>query len=182
MAPGPLYFGLCGDAEGKKTEKFVFRSALRPNQISFSHNQDPNQTLLSPDLTRCSLAVALLVWCWSARSCRRCLRLGLRGHGLRRGDGNAVEPPLVANHLEHEIEIDLLGPCRDVAAEMQHSALIERGHGGELRCEQSGAVEIEIASPQIGKTARDRRQCCAPGNRALRDRAAPCSCLSGWHH
>jgi hypothetical protein len=34
-------FGLCGDAEGKKTEKFVFRSALRPNQISFSHNQDP---------------------------------------------------------------------------------------------------------------------------------------------
>ena len=34
-------FGLCGDVEGKKTEKFVFRSALRPNQISFSHNQDP---------------------------------------------------------------------------------------------------------------------------------------------
>ena len=37
-------FGLCGDAEGKKTEKFVFRSALRPNQISFSHNQDPKLT------------------------------------------------------------------------------------------------------------------------------------------
>ena len=37
-------FGLCGDAEGKKTEKFVFRSALRANQISFSHNQDPNRT------------------------------------------------------------------------------------------------------------------------------------------
>ena len=38
-------FGLCGDVEGKKTEKFVFRSALRPNQISFSHNQDPSRTL-----------------------------------------------------------------------------------------------------------------------------------------
>jgi hypothetical protein len=25
----------------KKCKKFVFRSALRPNQISFSHSQDP---------------------------------------------------------------------------------------------------------------------------------------------
>jgi hypothetical protein len=32
-------FGLCGDVEGNKTEKFVFRSGLRPNQISFSHNR-----------------------------------------------------------------------------------------------------------------------------------------------
>ena len=30
-------FGLWGHAESKKTQKFVFRSALRPNQISFSH-------------------------------------------------------------------------------------------------------------------------------------------------
>jgi hypothetical protein len=37
-------FGLRGDAEGKKTEKFVFRSTLRPKEISFSHNQDPEQT------------------------------------------------------------------------------------------------------------------------------------------
>ena len=29
----------------KKTQKFVFRSALRPNQISFSHDQDPLLTL-----------------------------------------------------------------------------------------------------------------------------------------
>jgi hypothetical protein len=29
------------------------------------------------------------------------ISLGLRGRGLRRGDGNAVEPPPVANHLEH---------------------------------------------------------------------------------
>jgi hypothetical protein len=34
-------FGLCGDAEGKKPEKFVFRSSLRPNQISFSHKPRP---------------------------------------------------------------------------------------------------------------------------------------------
>ena len=34
-------FGLYGHAESKKTQKFVFRSALRPNQISFSHDQDP---------------------------------------------------------------------------------------------------------------------------------------------
>src|SRR5262245_38168135 len=79
-------------------------------------------------LTRCRLAVALLVCCWSARSCRRRLRLGLRGRGLRRGDGNAVEPPPVANYLEHEIEIGLLRPRRDVAGQMQHAALIERGH------------------------------------------------------
>ena len=32
-----------GHAESKKTQKFVFRSALRPNQISFSHDQDPNR-------------------------------------------------------------------------------------------------------------------------------------------
>ena len=34
-------FGLYGHAESKKTQKFVFRSALRPNQISFSHGQEP---------------------------------------------------------------------------------------------------------------------------------------------
>jgi hypothetical protein len=33
-----------GHAESKKTQKFVFRSALRPNQISFSHSQDPMQS------------------------------------------------------------------------------------------------------------------------------------------
>src|SRR5262249_37241326 len=38
-------FGLYGHAESKKTQKFVFRSALRPNQISFSHGQDPLETL-----------------------------------------------------------------------------------------------------------------------------------------
>jgi hypothetical protein len=27
------------------TQKFVFRSALRPNQISFSHSQDPERTI-----------------------------------------------------------------------------------------------------------------------------------------
>ena len=38
-------FGLYGHAESKKTQKFVLRSALRPNQISFSHGQDPKATL-----------------------------------------------------------------------------------------------------------------------------------------
>ena len=89
--------------------------------------------------------------CWSARSCRRCLRLGLRRRGLRRGDGNAVEPPLVSNHLEHEIEIDLLRPRRDVAGQMQHAALIERGHDCELRRQQCRTIEIEIATSQVGK-------------------------------
>jgi hypothetical protein len=37
-------FEPCGHAESKKTQKFVFRSALRPNQISFSHSQDPQAT------------------------------------------------------------------------------------------------------------------------------------------
>ena len=37
-------FGIYGHAESKKTQKFVFRSALRPNQISFSHDQDPKRT------------------------------------------------------------------------------------------------------------------------------------------
>jgi hypothetical protein len=32
-------FEVYGRAESKKTQKFVFRSALRPNQISFSHDQ-----------------------------------------------------------------------------------------------------------------------------------------------
>ena len=41
-------FGLYGHAESKKTQKFVFRSALRPNQISFSHSQDPHRTSKSP--------------------------------------------------------------------------------------------------------------------------------------
>jgi hypothetical protein len=39
-------FGLYGHAERKKTQKFVFRSALRPNQISFSHDQDPKATCI----------------------------------------------------------------------------------------------------------------------------------------
>ena len=37
-------FGLYGHAESKKTQKFVFRSALRPNQILFSHDQEPKRT------------------------------------------------------------------------------------------------------------------------------------------
>ena len=38
-------FGLYGHAESKKTQKFVFRSTLRPNQISFSHGQDPTSDI-----------------------------------------------------------------------------------------------------------------------------------------
>jgi hypothetical protein len=33
-----LNFEACGRAQSKKTQKFVLRSALRPNQISFSHS------------------------------------------------------------------------------------------------------------------------------------------------
>src|SRR6476661_7375452 len=40
----PWNFRLYGHAENKKTQKFVFRSASRPNQISFSHDQDPSAT------------------------------------------------------------------------------------------------------------------------------------------
>ena len=58
-------FGLYGHAESKKTQKFVFRSALRPNQISFSHDQDPQE--------RCS-----------ALNCC-CAKLGIRG---RSSQGN----------------------------------------------------------------------------------------------
>ena len=36
-APGILGLRSCGE---QKKQKFVFRSALRPNQISFSHDQD----------------------------------------------------------------------------------------------------------------------------------------------
>src|SRR5262249_3584823 len=43
-------FGLYGHAESKKTQKFVFRSALRPNQISFSHDQNPIRTWTAQDL------------------------------------------------------------------------------------------------------------------------------------
>jgi hypothetical protein len=32
-------------AESKKMQKIAFRSTLRPNQISFSHSQDPNRTI-----------------------------------------------------------------------------------------------------------------------------------------
>ena len=31
----------------EKTQKFVFRSALEPNQFSFPHSQDPKQTSLA---------------------------------------------------------------------------------------------------------------------------------------
>jgi len=33
-------FEACGHAQSKKTQKFILRSALRPNQISFSHSLD----------------------------------------------------------------------------------------------------------------------------------------------
>jgi hypothetical protein len=42
---GTRNFWPCGHAGEQKTQKSVFRSALRPNQISFSHNQDPERTL-----------------------------------------------------------------------------------------------------------------------------------------
>jgi hypothetical protein len=34
-------FGLYGHSESNKSQKFVFRSVLRPIRISFSHDQDP---------------------------------------------------------------------------------------------------------------------------------------------
>ena len=37
-------FEACGRAWSKKTQKFVLRLALRPNQISFSHSLDPKPT------------------------------------------------------------------------------------------------------------------------------------------
>ena len=42
-------FGLYGHAESKKTQKFVFRSALRPNQISFSHSKAREASLFEPE-------------------------------------------------------------------------------------------------------------------------------------
>ena len=49
-------FWLYGHTESKKTQKFVFRSALRPNQISFSHGQDQSRT--STDTGRVSHSAA----------------------------------------------------------------------------------------------------------------------------
>ena len=37
-------FEACGHAQSKKTQKFILRSLLRPNQISFSHSLDPEPT------------------------------------------------------------------------------------------------------------------------------------------
>src|SRR5262245_65964853 len=91
-----------------------------------------------------------LFLCWHALSRRRRLCLRLRGHGLRRSDGNAVEPPLVVNHLEHEIEIDLLRPRWDVADEMQQAALVERRQSSELGCQKRGAGRIGIGTSVVG--------------------------------
>ena len=44
-------FGAHDHAETEKTQKFVFRSALRPNQISFSHSQDPTGTFKRKNAT-----------------------------------------------------------------------------------------------------------------------------------
>lgn len=57
--------------------------------------------------------------------------------------------------LEGEIETDLLWPGRDVAREPQPAPLIERRRRGELRRQQRGAVEIEIAPPEIEKALAD---------------------------
>jgi hypothetical protein len=52
-------------------QKFVFRSALRPNQISFSHSQDPSRTsaaqyiaLRSAILTPLSKPLSTSAWVW----------------------------------------------------------------------------------------------------------------------
>jgi hypothetical protein len=39
-------FEACGQVQSKKMQKLVFCSALGPNQISFSHSQDPQETSL----------------------------------------------------------------------------------------------------------------------------------------
>src|SRR6516225_638680 len=40
-------FEACGHAQSKKTQKFILRSVLRPNQISFSHSLGQNPTTRS---------------------------------------------------------------------------------------------------------------------------------------
>jgi hypothetical protein len=47
-------FGHYRHAESKKTQKFVFRSALRPNQISFSHSQDPKAAVSRAEIPPCN--------------------------------------------------------------------------------------------------------------------------------
>ena len=73
---------------------------------------------------------------------------------VRRGDGNAEEPPLIGNVLKEKIEIDLLRPRRKIAGEVQETALVERRQRGELRRQKRRAVKVEIAPPQVGKALR----------------------------
>jgi hypothetical protein len=77
-----------GHAENKKTQKFVFRSALRPNQISFRTAKTQSGRRLSNLLWRATAAHPLM---WNGRayeatgihSSARLYRLWLGGRGAR---------------------------------------------------------------------------------------------------
>jgi hypothetical protein len=89
-------FGLYGHAESKKTQKFVFRSALRPNQISFSHGQDPKATSrlsgapLADNFTVLGLIANLIVVL--GRPPGHC------GYGYDINQEQAVQPGLARRH------------------------------------------------------------------------------------
>jgi hypothetical protein len=75
-------------------QKFVFRSALRPNQISFSHDQDPSRTLSGAEY-RTALSPSAPV--------RPPLNVGASvvyfGHGVIRHEDLMRRGPLVASMM-----------------------------------------------------------------------------------
>ena len=86
-------FEACGHAQGKKMQKFLLRSALQPNQISFSHGLGPSRHFVAdrqfrrfraeadigPDFASRRLSIAARP---APSSSRRGLRPTLRSFGV----------------------------------------------------------------------------------------------------
>jgi hypothetical protein len=72
-------FEACGRAQSNKTQKFVLRSALRPNQISFSHSLGQEQTPVIRPASRYPMPSPITFRCGNpAPAAPSCCHPGLR--------------------------------------------------------------------------------------------------------
>src|SRR2546429_8767251 len=89
------------------------------------------------------------------RAPRRGNEPGLLCRRPRSGNRDSKQPPLPAHGLEGQIKTDLQWPRGGSSCQMHFATRVHKRLGAELRSQERGAKEIEVAAAQIGEALRE---------------------------